>query len=259
MAETMFIPGSLRDVGVYRWQRALLSIGNYLLPRGRNYSFLVNSLTDEAGWKRLLRGTGPMVPEARAVLRQLWDRLSPESPIRDQLDGVIAASQNLNPWQHALVHCPEAFEYCGNNCLRWDEAGNIYLLKRFQMNGTHAELFTYCLYHSLNSRKDLLSVLQPTYESAIDTYSEPHIQLHGQLSGKSITFRVDSQGDQYRILLEIACDDLVPDLGDNLKQIGFLKVGNFLQMLSARSNIEKILKQMDIALQEQRGGTTVHA
>ena len=59
----MFGPQGLNDHGKYRWQRALLSIGDYLLPSGtQNISFLVNSSTDPASWKRLLKGTGPKAP-----------------------------------------------------------------------------------------------------------------------------------------------------------------------------------------------------
>ena len=38
-------------------------IGDYLLPSGRNRSFLVNASTETASWKRLLRGSGLHVPE----------------------------------------------------------------------------------------------------------------------------------------------------------------------------------------------------
>lgn len=47
MAELMFSAHGLRDVGEHRWQRALLSLDDYLLSSGRNRSFLANSTTEE--------------------------------------------------------------------------------------------------------------------------------------------------------------------------------------------------------------------
>jgi hypothetical protein len=252
LAETMFTAGGLNDLGQYRWQRALLSIGNYLLYRGsRNLCFLVNSVTDEASWKRLLRGTGPNAAEARTILKRLWEQLSPDTPLADQLDAIIEASQPLDPWREALVRCPEAFAYCRNNCIRWYETGAIYLLKRVQMNGAHAELFTYCLYQSLKSQKGLFSVLLCSYEAVMDSFSEPYIELSRQLSGKRLLFRVESQGDQYQIRLERGSCDSVENLTDLLVGIGFSENGEFFKLLSDRSEIEAILTKLDKALQSK--------
>lgn len=38
-AEVMFTSRGLKDLPGFRWERALLCVGDYLLPRGRNYSF----------------------------------------------------------------------------------------------------------------------------------------------------------------------------------------------------------------------------
>jgi hypothetical protein len=146
-AEEMFGPPGLNDQGRYRWQRALLSLGDYLLPSGtQNISFLVNSSTEPASWKRLLRGIGPKVPEARKQLHQLWDRLNENKPVKEQLDDLISESTIEDAWRRALVQTPAAFEYCGNRAIRWNAPDEIYLLKKSQMNGAHAELFTFCFY-----------------------------------------------------------------------------------------------------------------
>ena len=259
LAETMFTDGGLTDLGQYRWQRALLSIGNYLLRRGRNFCFLVNSLTDDASWKRLLRGTGPNAPQARAILKRLWEQLSPDTPVPDQLDAIIEASQVIDPWREALARCPEAFAYCGSNCVRWDETGAIYLLKRVQMNGAHAELFTYCLYQTLKSDHGFFTLLRPLYAAVMDTYSEPHIQLNCQLGGERVSFRVESQEGQYRLRLDRNACDGVANLGDSLKVIGFSEEGEFLQIFSNRSEIEATLKRLDQALQSTFKNIASHA
>ena len=90
----MFDTRGLRKLDDYRWERALLSIGDYTLPSGgRNHSFLVNSLTDQASWKRLLRGAGEDVTKARKLLHQLWDCLTDCDSLDDQLDIIIDSAK----------------------------------------------------------------------------------------------------------------------------------------------------------------------
>ena len=146
-AETMFEPQGLKDSGTHCWQRALLSIGDYLLPSGtQNISFLVNSSTDPASWKRLLRGTGPKAPEARKLLLQLWDRLKENESVEEQLRDIISGATIQDAWREALVQTPAALDYCGNRAIRWNAPDEVYLLKKSQMNGAHAELFSFCFY-----------------------------------------------------------------------------------------------------------------
>ena len=130
-ADAMFGPQGLKDLGAYRWQRTLLSIGDYLLPSGRqNISFLVNSSTEQASWKRLLRGTGPKVPDARKLLHQLWDRLTPGKPVKEQLDQIIADATTLEKWREAFVRTPEAIDYCGYRAIRWNAPDEVYLSRK---------------------------------------------------------------------------------------------------------------------------------
>lgn len=248
LAEQMFIGEGLNDPGNHRWQRALLSIGNYLLPRGRNRSYLVNSITDEASWKRLLRGTGHGVAEARALLKLLWERLSPDSPVAAQLDAIIQDAQVAEPWRAALVHCAAAFEYCGNTCLRWGDGGAIYLLRRVQMNGAHAELFTYCLYTQLESQDPVFSHLQLDYELSWNTDQQPCITLTCEIADKTLRFRVDFQNEQYRIRLEKALSGADPRLESILKEIGFQEEDDFVQMVFNQSDSVSALMKLDQVL-----------
>ena len=201
-ADTMFGPQGLNDLGAYRWQRALLSIGDYLLPSGgQNISFLENSTTGQASWKRLLRGTGPKVPEARKLLHQLWDRLTPGKPMKEQLDQIIADATTLETWREAFVRTPEAIKYCGNQAIRWNNPGEIYLLKKRQMNGAHAELFSFCLFENVLRplSDELAPLILSDYNQAIGTDFEPHISMgftdqghQGHHMGIEIEFRKGS-------------------------------------------------------------------
>ena len=182
LGEKMFNSGGIVRQKNYRWERALLSIGDYLLPCGRqNVSFLVNTVWEQGSWKRLLRGSGPKVPESRKLLMQLWDRLSASEEIGGQLEAIIKSASGLELWRQCLIDNPHAIEYCGNRAIRWNSENEVYLLSKTQMNGSHAELFTYCLHRKLQSDKKI-EELEPlslqTYFYSTETGIEPGIRFH---------------------------------------------------------------------------------
>ena len=249
LAEKTFSADGLIDPGAYRWQRALLSVGDYLLPRGSNHSFLVNSATDESSWKRLLRGAGTKTLEARQFLQQLWGQLKVDAGIAPQLDQIISASQQLEPWREALVHCPEAFRFCEKNYIRWHNADTCYLLKRSQLNGAHAELFTFCLQQKLARMPGKFTILKHSqYESVTDTYSEPRIQLRGSLQGKTVAFSLLNEHGGYRIEIYKGYCDAIANLGKTLKRVGYSETDYHWQNRLDRSEIEAHLKVLDKAL-----------
>lgn len=245
LAERTFSADGLIDLGAYRWQRALLSIGDYLLPRGRNHSFLVNTATDETSWKRLLRGTRTMEPEPREYLKQLWDMLNPLTELAPQLETVIQDGRELEPWRETLVHCPKAFGYCRKNYIRKYAPDTIYLLRRSQLNGYHAELYTYCLRHRL---KDAFSLLKPSYQSVPDLYSEPRLQLRCHLQGKELTFSVFSEDGGYRIKIAREACVGITGLEDILKTADYSEAEDCFQYWSSRAHIEAHLKALEEAL-----------
>ncbi|MFP3526191.1 hypothetical protein SB912_27275, partial [Pantoea sp. SIMBA_072] len=78
----MFNARGLNSLPDFRWERALLSQGDYLLHSGSNYSFLSNSASDQASWKRLLRGgAGQNEKEARILLHQLLEQIDLRNPL----------------------------------------------------------------------------------------------------------------------------------------------------------------------------------
>ena len=111
-AEAMFKAHGLLNLGQFRWERALLSIGDYFLPSGRggNVSFLTNSSTEQASWKRLLRGGDGREKEARGLLQQLLDRIVGNDSLRTQLDQIIAEAKRakeLESWRREFVRTPK--------------------------------------------------------------------------------------------------------------------------------------------------------
>ncbi|MEN6623416.1 MAG: DUF262 domain-containing protein [Smithella sp.] len=244
IAEKTFSASGLVDHGRHRWQRALLSYGDFLLPRGSNLSFLVNTVTDETSWKRLLRGTGTN-PEPREFLKQLWDQLHSNEDLVPQLDSQIDADHKLEPWRTALIHCPEAFDYCEKNYIRKESQNTIYLLRRTQLNGFHADLFTYCLYIEI---KDNLTILQPSYWDVPDKYTEPCLNLIGNLKGKHATFSVFSDNEGYRIQIATDCSEIV-GLENALEGMVYSVKDEVYQNLLSRSDIKSHLKVLDETLE----------
>jgi len=245
LAEKTFSVTGLVDDDRYLWQRALLSFGDYLLPRNRNLSFLVNTVADETSWKRLLRGTGTINPEPRGFLKQLWDQLKLNEDLAPQLESIINADQELESWREAFIHCPEAFSYCEKNYIRKYTADTLYLLKTSQLNGYHSELFTYCLYVKL---KGVFKILQPDYCEVTDTYSEPCLRLRGNFLGNKVTFSVFSKNKGYLIQIDKADFSEIAILENKLIS-GYSVKDSFYQIWLSRLDIEGHLKALDEALQ----------
>lgn len=178
-AEKMFNARGLINLVDFRWERALLSLGNYFLPSGSNQSFLVNSASEQASWKRLLRGGTSTVQEARELLGKLWGKISLNAPLEPQLDELIANAEGLEPWRQIMVDTPEMFRCCGEHALRWD-GDHIYLLKKSRMSGMHIELFSYHLYTQLKAkhrRQKLLPLVVREYDAVSGSEYEPVFYL----------------------------------------------------------------------------------
>jgi hypothetical protein len=246
-AEEMFGPQGLNDHGRYRWQRALLSIGDYLLPSGtRNISFLVNSSTDPASWKRLLRGTGPKAPEARKLLHNLWDRLNESKSVEEQLDELIAAATVQEAWRKALVQTPAAVDYCANRAIRWNAPDEVYLLKKSQMNGAHAELFSFCFYERvlrpLSEQGQLVPLILRDYQSVNGTDLEPHILLAFAQAGYHLRIKVEFKKRSFVIRLD--CEPLHdrPDVeAFLLDSLGFVRDEGRMSRLVETTAIESTI------------------
>lgn len=191
-ARLMFTNRGLIAIDDFLWERALLCVGNYLLRYRQNFSLLVNASTEHASWKRLLRGTKLGEPGPRALLKELWDRIDVDQPIEAQLETIIANAKGLEPWRRALVDTPAAIRYCEKRAIRWWDDNTIYLLKKSQLNGAHAELLSFCLFHNhiIDWAKsgELAGFERAHYDVAYDTSTEPCISLN--IDGEEHSFTV---------------------------------------------------------------------
>jgi hypothetical protein len=191
IANSMFGSGGLKVLPEARWQRALLSLGNYLMSSGRNMSFLTSAATDvEGSWKRYLRSPSPK----RDILAELWARLDPAKPLEPQLDHIIASAVDLDEFRRVLVDTPEAIIYCENQALRFED-GLIYLLKRTQRNGAHAELYSYCA--SVHLAREKFFHLLVEYDPTIGTYTPPRMSVTLRLGNQQLRIWVQGIKDSY--------------------------------------------------------------
>jgi len=229
-ANLMFNPRGLISIDDQLWERALLSIGDYLLPKGSNYSFLVNSSTDDASWKRLLRG-GEGVP--RDYLHKLWDRLNTGDPFNEQLVAIINNTSDCDGWIKAFIDTPEAIEYCGNRAIRWVSEDEIYLLKKSQMNGTHAELYTYCLYSKLKTKFGdayFKPLFLSWYRSVNTTDVEPSILFDYEVNEGYVELRIkyDSYEGQFKVSIDTDYLEPYPEVREIINSNGFILVNEIV-------------------------------
>lgn len=226
------------------WKRALLCVGDYLPSSGSNYSFLTNPSADWDSWKRFLRDNAG---DKREFLKILWDRIDVSRDIEPQLELIIASATGLEPWRGAIIRHPEVISYCGQQEIRRNSGEEIYLLRKRQMSGYHAELFSYVLHLELVA--GLASQLSPLesngYQSVYMTAAKPHVRLAFDHPVNRMRFTVESEGGQFRIRarftestrpleVEVAfCDEA-----------GFTKADAGLTRLVLREDIHAALQQV---------------
>jgi len=232
----------------YQWERSLLAVGDYFLHLRNNRSFLTSQASNYDSWKRFLRSG-----HGRKYLKQMWDCIDVAADLAPQLAEIRNAT-GLEPWRAAFVAHPEAMEYCGQNQLRWTGTDDIYLLRRKQMNGTHAELFTYCLFQLVMSQGGTLSFLDASYESVMGTYEEPHIALRGRIADATVVFDVHYVAAQYRISTLLLANESESQLENLLQEEGFSRSGSFLRKHVPPSEIQVALQSLDDTLNNSYGG-----
>jgi hypothetical protein len=176
----------------FLWERALLATGDYLLPRGRNWSFLDDKDRD-ASWKRLLRAD-TRVPDREArrdVVRRTLLQVDPKEVV-GSLQAIVAAgalgddAAPLPGFRRHLVLDPRLMKYCQRRMLRFDE-GSAFLLARTQRNGYHVDLYVYALWLKLQARLAELAPFDDVRcQEAISSYPRSQLLLRTPL-GLSLT------------------------------------------------------------------------
>lgn len=245
-ATAMFGDRGLNSLPDFRWERALLSLGNYLLDYRQNESFLVNQQSDQASWKRLLRDAASGTSQGK-VLKKLWAAFSGTSNIGKQLDSIIASASDIEAWRGALIETPTAIGYCGKRMIRHTANGLVYLLSKIQTNGAHAELFSYCFYKNVASpagNSDKYEVFRPAYYESNTADIEPGIQLHFGFSGLSLVLDIEYQPDEYRLWVSFE-EELPEALSKVFRELGFSKSEKRIQKTCSVDSLENFIADLD--------------
>jgi hypothetical protein len=228
------------------WKRALLAVGDYLSSSGSNYSFLTNPQRNWDSWKKFLRaGT----KGTRQFLKILWDQIDASANIEPQLEQIVASATNSEPWRIAITRHPKIVGYCEQQVMRRvGNAEELYLLKRKQMNGYHAELFSYALHLELadaEAQHNLTPLRLHGYESVYMTELEPYVHLVFDRSKHRVNFFVESSKGQFRIYTSLAGLVELPEVKTALcSEAAFVNTNEKLVRLVPRADIHQVLQQV---------------
>jgi len=154
---------------------------------------------------------------------------------------IKGSARELDKWRREFINSPEAIEYCGNRAIRWESENEIYLLKKTQMNGAHAELYTYCLYHNslytLAGEGRLAPLKLLSYQSVNGTDEKPYIEFDYKIGEKCLEFFIEFDGGHFITSIELDAIDGLPEilalLCDN---VGFEENEGWLSKGSSSSN-----------------------
>lgn len=140
--------------GDYLFERALLSIGDYTISEGSNFSFLIDYDRD-ISWKRFLKLDKRA--EHKAIIKKLFNDLKPFSTdIQSGLTKILDY-QCEEWWRFLIINKPDILNYFERGKKRYFRPGSNHgfvLLKGEKISGSHAELETYNFYLDRKQESD---------------------------------------------------------------------------------------------------------
>ncbi|MGU6423283.1 hypothetical protein ACV2C1_12155 [Salmonella enterica subsp. enterica serovar Senftenberg] len=217
-----------------------MSLGDCLLPKGKNQSFLVDRADDEASWKRFLRSEGK-----RGLLKNLWDRMNPHIDLSNQLEDVISSAPQSEDWRRLIVGTPAVIKFCEARALRLESNERIYILKRSQLNGEHAELLTFCLYQKLRNKLQAFNNLNITYMTAVGTAFCPYIRLNCLQTEGWPEFSIIAERSQFIIRTMLPTKEIDLQIGTTLRDIFHFQENYYFQIATDSRDIEHVLAQLN--------------
>ncbi|EBT3890040.1 DUF262 domain-containing protein [Salmonella enterica] len=239
-AHATFSNVGLKELGAYYWLRALLSLGDCLLPKGKNQSFIVDRADDEASWKRFLRSEGK-----RGLLKNLWDRMNPHIDLSNQLEDVISSAPLSEDWRRLIVGTPAVIEFCEARALRVESNEKVYILKRSQLNGEHAELLTFCLYQKLRDKLQDFNNLNITYVTAVGTAFCPYIRLICLQTEGWPEFSIIAERSQFIIRTILPINEIDLQIGTTLRDIFHFQENDYFQIATDSRDVEHVLELLN--------------
>lgn len=245
-ASAIFADKGLKDFGEFRWERALLATGNYLLPKSSNESFL-NDGDRDASWKRLLRGGTAAIETKRLHVKTLLDQIDLVSAVPQSLDAAISHSSPVDEWRRLIVNRAASVEYCKNRMIRVQSDSLVYLMSKTRMSGEHAELFSYDLYLGLLSDKQRRNELAPFdelwYTTVHSDWQEPHAYLVWRRGDEAVILRVTNRSGKFEVKVSKQNGDLLEQLKAKLPSLGVEEDGSISRLVE-RDNVEEVVDEV---------------
>lgn len=143
-----------------RFERAVLSKGNYLPSNNLHYNLLStntvkNNVKRDFTWKRLLRlDRNELATERRSFVKAVFD--DPAYDYRrpnDSLKEVFTKNPTGEQWRDTLINCPSAILYCQQGFISffWYISGceGVLPMASSRLSGYHKELYSWALYQEL--------------------------------------------------------------------------------------------------------------
>ncbi|HJV84715.1 MAG TPA: DUF262 domain-containing protein [Noviherbaspirillum sp.] len=249
--------GGPSALGDKRWERALLTIGDYLLAAGRNRHFL-QMYGRDTSWKRFLRGNIEGSGEAerkRRYVKELLDMVDTDVNLSASLERIIADAPATNDWREPFIRCPAVLEYCQFHMIRYQSPDRIYLLRKQRMNGDHVELYSYHLYRTvlqdMAAKGELVPFTAPFYRSVNTDTEEPHIAMECPSDGTKIMLTVFNSGKKFEMKLSFGGQPAPVGLKDRLTGVSpTTEKGNGgLSFNVQRDSVRTAIKTIVLAVQ----------
>jgi len=225
-AFALFEDGGLRHFPKAALERALLSIGDYLLKADSNWSF-GESTGRDTSWKRLLRGNAEDSGDdakRRTIFQSLLDRIDPHADLAPQLEQIVQTASPTGDWREPFLRYPQMIDYCRMRMIRFHNDNRIYLLRKQRMSGEHAELYTYHLHVSAVRKMaqdgELAPFTEAKYEPVVTDREEPFIWLRGELAGAPLTLEIRHEPGKTRFLFALRTG-VTPCVVEKLAAVGF--------------------------------------
>lgn len=215
----------------YIFERALLSLGKYLLPSGgRNQSFLIMSHRDYS-WKRFFKLPNKNEisswEKRKQIIRRLFDSLE-LGKVNQSLQRIIDGNQ-VKDWRKCIIDTPSLLKYFeGTNSQRFlqiDSPHGIVLLQKTRLSASHAEIYSYRFYcqhkNDTESTFGIFGELSDYYavSGASDPYELPCAYFTGWKRDETHQYGLDIhyQNDLFGILVFNRMRD--QDIEDDVRQV----------------------------------------
>lgn len=254
-AFSVFNEKGLREFKAYRWRRALLTKGDYLLTEGRNHSFLINSDRD-IGWRRLLLDGGSRyIPFDKGYRRDFvkelfddpdFDALNVENSLK-----IIIDKSKVDDWRKNFIETPKLIGYLGPKLyIRFNSENNIYLLSKERMNGMYSEYYSHNFHLRHIEKKDFSPFDLQFYYFVSGEEEIPRAVLKNWVY-KSTKYEIGifyaKKKEEYKILVFVERNEIDKDVIKILEEKGLILIDNNYSITSNEKNIVKILDSLCVA------------